>query len=267
MLGRLEYKYLAPTAMLDRIRADLLPFVDRDPVDGMQNQGIYTVRSIYYDTPRFHCYGDKLAGLRVRRKYRIRGYNARDERSVVFLEIKKKYADFIDKHRAAVPARDLASLLETRDIDRYVLANGGGGQARGDAERFLYNYYRRRLTPAALVVYDREAYFGRYDPSLRITCDLRLRTNLRPGLDSLYDEAGLVAAMTSGFIFEVKFHRNALPAWVRSLISRYRLHRMSLSKYTICMDSQPAAHIASAHTGTPFTRALEAASVHGRHRC
>ena len=267
MMGRLEYKFLASTSLADRIRADLLPYVRPDAQHGSQGPGAYTVRSIYYDTPRFHCYDAKLAGLRVRRKFRVRGYDHPHQDSIVFLEIKKKCADFIDKHRAPLLGRDLESLLATRDIDRYVLETDPPEQARRDAERFLYHYYRYHLSPAALVVYDREAYLGKYDSSLRITFDKNLRGSPSPRLAALYDDACLATAISGAFVFEVKFHRNALPGWVRSIISRYRLPRMALSKYTICLDSQPASAISSAHGGTPFTRALKAATVHGRHAC
>lgn len=267
MQGRIEYKFLAPAALLERIRADLKPFVIPDAQEGERGQGSYTVRSIYYDTPRFDCYEAKLAGLRIRRKFRIRGYDRPRHDSIVFLEIKKKQADFIDKHRSPLLARDLVSLLASRDIDRYILQGDGSQRARRDAERFLFHYYRHRLMPAALVVYDREAFFGRYDPSLRITCDVGLRTSLYPPVEALYDEGRLQPAMSGAFVFEVKFHRNALPAWVRSLISRYRLPRMALSKYTICMDSQPITRHAAVHAGNPYARALKAAAVESRHRC
>ncbi|HKQ57333.1 MAG TPA: polyphosphate polymerase domain-containing protein [Candidatus Eisenbacteria bacterium] len=267
MNGRIEYKFLAPTVALDHMRADLLPFVVPDAQEGSAGHGAYTVRSIYYDTPRFECYEAKQAGLRVRRKFRIRGYDRPHAESVVFLEIKKKQSDFIDKHRSPVRATDLESLLVSRDIDRYVVDNGDAHRERRDAERFLYHYYRHHLAPAALVVYDREAYFGKYDRSLRITCDMNLRTCSQPGLESLYDEDCLVAAMTGAFIFEVKFHRNALPSWVRTIISRYRLPRMALSKYAICMDTRSASRRIRPNAATPFARALKAAAGQERPRC
>jgi hypothetical protein len=56
--------------------------------------------------------------------------------------------------------------------------------------------------------------------------------------------------MPGEWIFEVKFFRSALPAFVRSLIHRYRLPRLALSKYAICMESHPPNPIlASWHDG------------------
>jgi hypothetical protein len=176
----------------------------------------------------------------------------------VFLEIKRKYGGFIDKHRARLTHRDLAAFLTSRDIDRYIEGGQPTPQARRDAARFLYHYYRFGLHPACLVVYDREAFYASYDPSLRLTFDKRVRRTLAPTLDDLYDDEHLASAMSRSFIFEVKFFRYSLPGWIRSVISRYRLPRMALSKYTICLDSQPSAALSAVGRGRRVTRRLDA---------
>jgi hypothetical protein len=88
-----------------------------------------------------------------------------------------------------------------------------------------------------LVVYDREAFLGKFDPSLRLTFDKNLRGMIFPSLAMLYDEDCLKSAMPKHFIFEVKFFRGTLPAWVKSILKRYEVPRMALSKFTICLDS------------------------------
>jgi hypothetical protein len=239
MEGRVEYKYLVPNSLQDDIRADLRPFMLADALGGQQRNGEYTVRSIYYDTPRLECYDTKSDGLKDRRKFRIRGYGQPKPDSLVFLEIKRKCAQFIEKHRAPLLHRDLQQFLTSPDLDRYIIQSNGNDKERRDAERFLYHYYRRRLTPAVLVVYDREAFLGRFDPAIRITFDKALRGTPFPLLEDLYDDDGLQPALAHSWIFEVKFFRCALPAFVRSIIRRYQLPRMALSKYAICLDSHP----------------------------
>jgi len=241
MDGRLEYKYLVSNTLLDAIRDDLRPYMLPDPLGGQRRRGEYTVRSIYYDTPRLHCYDTKLDGLKLRRKFRIRGYDDPADDSVVFLEIKKKYASFIEKHRSPLLRKHLEAFLACPDVDRYIIQSSGTTRERRDAERFLYHYYRRGLIPAVLVVYDREAFLGRFDPSLRLTFDKALRRAVFPTLQTLYDDDGLEAAMPNACIFEVKFFRHALPGFLRSIITRYELPRLALSKYTICLDSHPMA--------------------------
>lgn len=240
MAGRIEYKYLAPVAALDDIRADIQPYLAPDPFSETTMGGEYSVRSIYYDTPHFACYREKDDGLKVRKKFRIRGYGTAHDDSVVFLEIKKRCDCEIAKHRAPLLLSDLPAFLAAPDIDRHILGNGGAGQARDDARRFLYHYYRLSLQPAALVVYDREAFFGRFDSSLRVTFDKRLRGHLSPSLSHLHEEEHLSPVMKRFFIFELKFFRRSLPQWASAIVQRYELPRMALSKYALCLDMKNA---------------------------
>jgi SPX domain protein involved in polyphosphate accumulation len=87
-----------------------------------QESGEYTVRSVYYDTPGFHCYQEKMDGVKVRKKFRIRGYNQPAEDSIVFLEIKRKYENFIEKNRAPLLYKDLEALLASPDLDKYIIS-------------------------------------------------------------------------------------------------------------------------------------------------
>jgi len=193
----------------------------------------------------------------VRNKFRIRGYNKPGVDPVVYLEIKKRNSGFIDKHRAPVLRRDLVPLLSSRDIDRYVIASSAMPEARRDAERFLYHYVRFALHPAVLVVYDREAVMARLDPSFRITYDTGLRRTLAPSLGDLYDDGRLESAMNKYFIFELKFFRCALPAWIRAVVARFSLPRMALSKYTICLDTNQSAALCAPGRGRRFARRLD----------
>ena len=238
--GRIEYKYLAPVAAIDDIRDDIQPYLVPDPFSEAAMGGEYTVRSVYYDTRRYACYDEKDSGIMIRNKFRIRGYGVPHEQSVVFLEIKKRCDCVIAKHRAPLRLADLQSFLASPDIDRYVLNLGGLGRARDDARRFLYYYYRLALTPANLVVYDREAFSGRYNSSLRVTFDKRLRGRMTPHLSELHDERNLIPVMKNFFIFEFKFFRRSLPQWASEIITRYQLPRLALSKYALCLDLREA---------------------------
>ena len=222
MSGRIEYKYLAPIAAIDELRADIMPYLVPDPFSEAAMGGEYTVRSIYYDTRDFACYNEKDSGVMVRNKFRIRGYGIPHEKSVVFLEIKKRCDCVIAKNRAPLLLSDLQAFLASSDIDRYIISSGRASRARDDARRFLYYYHRLFLKPAALVVYDREAFSGRFNSSLRVTFDKRLRGQLEPGLDQLHETEQLIPVMKNFFIFELKFFRRALPQWAADIILRER---------------------------------------------
>ena len=236
MGGRIEYKYLVPNELISAIRADIEPYLAPDPFTEAASRGEYSVRSIYYDTPSLACYHEKEAGVEERNKFRIRGYGTDPSESVVFLEIKKRLGPAIDKHRASLRLKDLPAFLEQPDIDRHIFPTAGAPRGRDDARRFLYYYFRLRLHPVVLVVYDREAFFGKYDKSLRVTFDKAIRGRLSPQLRDLHVENGLMPVMRNHFVLELKFFHNSLPQWASALIRRYSLPRMALSKFAMCLD-------------------------------
>lgn len=236
MSSRLEYKFLVPDSHLDTLRRHLSVFVDIDPFAGERECGEYTVRSVYCDTMRSNCYHEKMDGIRVRKKYRIRGYNRRDDDCLLFLEIKRKKVNAIDKNRAPFKWSCLHRIFSSDDIGRHIISLSNNGKETKDAQRFLYHYYAQRLSPAILIVYEREAFYGKFDRSLRITFDKNVRSKPVDAFDHLFDETDLRPARSGYFILEVKFW-GSLPSWLRSIIRQYGLSRLALSKYTICLNS------------------------------
>lgn len=238
MNSRYEYKYLVPNSLIGKIREEISPFVKLDDYAKKQSIGQYTVRSIYYDSPQFSCYKEKIDGIKIRKKYRIRGYNSLSEKSITFLEIKHKNTNCISKSRAPLYYKNVSEILNSKLVNEYVLSFSGNGVEKKDAEKFLYYYYLKNLRPAVLVIYDREAYLGKFDPSLRLTFDKNLRSVIYPDLNQLYDENKVKSTLSNHFIFEVKFY-GSLPLWIKSLLSKYSLDRRALSKYTMSLDKHP----------------------------
>ena len=236
MASRYEYKYLVPNDLIDKIREEVSPFMELDNFAIDHPDGQYTVRSIYYDSPKFECYKEKLDGVKIRNKYRVRGYNNPSGKSITFLEIKHKDTNCISKSRAPLYFSNVAKSLSSRHIEDYVLSFSGNGVEKRDARKFLYYYHLKKLHPAVLVIYDREAFQGKFDNSLRLTFDKNLRSVIYPTLSQLYNEEKAKNIMNNHFILEVKFF-SALPSWIKSLISKYRLNRRALSKYTMSLET------------------------------
>lgn len=237
MDGRNEYKYLVPNALLDTIREEIMPYMQHDPFGEGGGLREYTVRSMYYDTPGYDCYLEKIDGVANRQKYRIRGYGEPNSESMVFLEIKMKRGCLISKHRAPLKHSDLYDFLDSPDVEGKVIPMRGFPGAQDCARRFLYHYFRNRLRPAVLVVYNREAFLGRFDPTLRMTFDKRVRGAVTNDLTDLYSDRDLIMPLPRHFVFEVKFFRGALPAWAQNVITKHSMQRMAVSKYAMCLDS------------------------------
>jgi hypothetical protein len=231
MRYRYERKYLVPNAELDRLRARIQPFVINDPYAPQNQHGIgqYTVRSVYFDTPTFASLYDKWEGYEVRRKLRIRGYDAYAQDNKVFLEVKRKIGDRIWKTRAHVPYKSLQELL-TMGFSNGV-SKDITGHNESEARKFLFNLHRYAYKPVNLITYDREPFQGKFEPGLRITFDKNIRARLWPQLAELYSEAGLRLVWQDHFILEVKYFGEVMPSWIRYIIQEFGLRHEALSKF------------------------------------
>jgi hypothetical protein len=238
-MPRYEYKYLVPGTELDRLRRALAPFVEKDA--HVRDKLDYTVNSIYYDTPTLDFYHEKLAGIQHRKKVRIRGYNLCEDDSRAFLEIKRKDNMAISKSRASVSFRDLGSVLNDGAVVPFPEAEDE------DAARFLYQFRRRNLRPVVLVSYDREAFFQKFDPSVRVTFDKHLRSSAFPRLGDLYGNRHQVSSLHGHFVLEIKFHKG-IPSWLKSALSTFLLEREAVSKYTICVEAHGIQQGRNGHT-------------------
>ncbi|MCF8241547.1 MAG: polyphosphate polymerase domain-containing protein [Melioribacteraceae bacterium] len=233
---RYEYKFLLSNSILPSFMEDLNMYVLPDKYAEDRPNYEYTVRSIYFDTINLEAYHDKLAGIKVRKKFRIRGYNNLDNESICFLEIKRKYESRTWKNRSKLQYKDLGNLIIDKNLEQ-VFVNIDGNIHAINAERFLHNISKRNLMPTVLVVYDRIPLFTKFNTLCRITIDKNLRYQAFPRLASLFDNSKLSPALRNRSILEVKFEKG-FPGWLIRIIQKYQLQRMALSKYTICLDAE-----------------------------
>ncbi|MGH1362708.1 MAG: VTC domain-containing protein [Calditrichia bacterium] len=235
-MARFENKYLVPKARMSELRDFLRSYINVDDFASRCVDNTYTVRSIYYDTSRLRYYNEKIEGLQFRKKLRIRGYDCEQDDSVIFLEIKRKRNSLISKNRAPVYFKNLSQLLETNDIETYAGLQKGKANSLANARKFFYHLNRHSLKPVVKVIYDREAYFYKFNRSLRITFDKNLRGSLFCKSDDLYTEVSTNYPLPEHFILEIK-GRGSYPQWLQYIIGEMAFPLKALSKYTICIDS------------------------------
>ena len=231
-----EYKYLVEKEQLETMRSAIIPFVKFDRFSKDRRFNEYTVRSIYFDSKKLECYNQKIEGIDIRKKIRIRTYNEENKNSMVFLEIKRKYLNSINKDRAPFKYKNMERVMAKKDIDKFILSPKNGKWGYDSARKFFYHIHKGPLFPKALVIYEREAYQCKFNSFLRITLDKKLRSSLNPKIHNIFSEDNIRYALPHYFIFEIKFY-GGLPHWVQSIISLNQLKRLALSKYTICLDS------------------------------
>jgi hypothetical protein len=233
---RYEYKYFVNNSDLDRLRATIMPFMDIDKFAEIGERNQYTVRSIYFDTPRFDFYYEKVEGIKNRKKVRLRGYDKEVGENIVFFEIKRKYDIPIVKYRSPVKFVDALDMFKSRNINGQVLSNDFFPKGNENSKRFFYQVFSNNLRPVVLVVYEREAFQGKWDSTVRLTFDKNLRSKAYPAVEELFEENKLSPALSGNFILEVKFN-NHFPSWLNPVISNFSLRKQSASKYVISMDA------------------------------
>ena len=99
--NRFEIKYQIPLKERDLLIKYIRPFMKLD--SHVQNNHDYEVRSIYFDSYSRHSLFEKKYGIGIRRKLRLRYYPSltKDNRELVFLEIKKKMNENVAKRTAS----------------------------------------------------------------------------------------------------------------------------------------------------------------------
>lgn len=220
---RHEYKYLLTIKDYHELRARLKKVMRLDSFSG-ENNG-YLVRSLYFDDPYDTSYHEKVAGVSMRKKYRIRIYNC-DQRTIK-LEEKIKYIDMVHKNSCIISQQDVMSILEG---DYSNLLNSSD-----PFKQYLYvKFISRILKPKVIVDYFREAYILPYN-RIRVTIDRSLAAG-KPSEDFFNKDAITYRTdLMYAFILEVKYD-NFLPDYLKSILNLYGGTRLAVSKYCLCRE-------------------------------
>lgn len=229
-IRRFEVKYLVHERQLDSIRKSISHFVTSDPFVNSPKQNYYQVSSVYFDDMNLNSYFEKLAGIKLRKKLRIRTYekDVRDK-SKVFLEVKRKDDIIVFKDRVSASLSDAREILESSRYYKLPL-----GDDLKSSHSFISYYLRKRVSPTVLVSYKREPYFDKMNSSFRITLDQDLKAKKVYGLD--FDLDNYRRVIPNYAVVEAKFNR-VMPAWFGMIVREKQLQRVAFSKYCFSVES------------------------------
>lgn len=214
---RHEWKHeLSPgdlPALRSRLRAVARP-------DEHGAEGIYRVRSLYFDTPTDRALREKTDGVNRREKFRLRCYGGF---SLIRLEKKSKLGGLCAKEQTVVSEEEARALLA-----------GDTGWMRSPGRDLVWELYQKmavqRLRPRVIVDYTREAYL--YAPgNVRVTLDTNIRTGLG-STDFLRPDCVTIPA-TEAVVLEVKWDAY-LPDCIRSAVQLEGRRTAAFSKYAMC---------------------------------
>lgn len=184
--------------------------------------GRYEIRSLYFDSLNDKALREKLDGINIREKYRIRLYN--QDTSVIHLERKFK--------QGGLGYKDSTTL--TIDQAQAIAAGDLSWMAESSDEVILGFHTRIRnegLMPKAIVDYTREPFV--FSPgNVRVTLDYNIRTALRC-TDFLNFRCTTIPVPESPCILEVKWD-NFLPDVIRNTVQLGDRHSTAYSKYAAC---------------------------------
>ena len=216
---RHEWKHVINMADLAAIRARLRAVAEPDPhaVDGR-----YLIRSLYFDNARDKALREKIDGVNMREKFRIRYYNF--DTSVIHLEKKSRHSGLGSKFSDDLTAEETQAIVDGR-LD-WMLESG-----RPLVQELYCKMRGQGLKPKTIVEYTREPY--RYRPgNVRVTFDYDIRTGLQC-TDFLNPDCVTVPAGDAGIIMEVKWDEY-LPDIIRDAVWMPGRRETVFSKYAQC---------------------------------
>ena len=219
---RHELKYAIGYGDYLAMRARLKAIMSPDP--HATADGVYRIRSIYFDNSDDKALREKTDGVAKREKFRIRYYN--DDFSFITLEKKMKIDNLCLKYDARITEEECRRLL---DGDRFWMR-----ESPEELVRELYakmNY--QRLRPRVLVSYVREPYIYRAG-NVRVTFDSDVRTTLfhREFLTETVSDISATDTPQDR-ILEVKYDA-FLPQIIQDIIQVPGIRQQAFSKYGAC---------------------------------
>lgn len=237
---RREFKYLLPASVVPYVRAAARSVCAMDAYAGAD--GLYTIRSLYFDTDRYALFWANDREAPDRFKVRVRHYPSTGPGGPVFLEVKRRMQDVIHKSRGLLPGIAWAPLLENPGmLQTLELAP----KYRPAVERFLTLMHTYQLKPVMMVEYEREAYFSQVDEYARLTFDLHVRCQpvetlsmeCDPTRWRYVDHPYRTRTFDPMTLLELKFS-GAPPLWMARMVHKLELERHTFSKYGYSVSDQ-----------------------------
>lgn len=217
---RHELKYRIDEPQLAVIRARLEALMQYDP--HVEN-GLYTIRSMYFDNYANRCFYENESGTDPREKYRIRIYNADDSR--ISLECKRKERGKTAKTSCILSMKDYDTILNDASLERI-------GESPELLRKFIVLIRTQRFRPATIVEYERTPFIYRVG-NVRVTLDQNIRSSTH--FSGFFDEnLPTRQILAKGqHLLEVKYDE-LLPEFIKEALQLGNLQQTAFSKYYLC---------------------------------
>ena len=211
-----EISYIDLLAIRARLQAIARP--DTHAIGGK-----YLIRSLYFDNLFDKALREKVDGVNMREKFRIRYYNG-DPSKIIHLEKKSKLNGLGTKYFAPLTMAEAQSIVDGK-IDWMI-------DSPHSLVRELYcKMHNQGIAPKTIVDYTREPFI--YGPgNVRVTFDYDIRTGLSC-TDFLNPDCVTIPAGDAPIILEVKWDAY-LPSIIRDAVQTPGRRVGAFSKYAQC---------------------------------
>ena len=190
--------------------------------DANAKDGRYVIRSLYFDNLSDKALREKLDGVNLREKFRIRYYNGNTDQ--IFLEKKSKKNGLGTKDRAQISAEEAQKIIDG-DLAWMISSD------RPLVQELYVKMNSQGLRPKTIVDYTREPFI--YGPgNVRVTLDYNIRTGLLC-TDFLNPDCVTIPAGDGETVLEVKWDEY-LPAFIRDAVQLPGRQISAFSKYATC---------------------------------
>ena len=219
MKYRHEWKHVINYADMLTLRSRLSVVMKRDK---HAIGGAYQIRSLYFDTLSDKALQEKIDGVNIREKFRIRYYNG--DTSFIVLEKKSKINGLCAKESCQVTKEEAQKIVD-----------GALGWMTENGKSLCMELYSKMLSqglkPKTIVEYTRDPFV--FPPgNVRVTIDYNIRTGAFR-TDFLNPETLTLPAGNSPIILEVKWDEY-LPDIIKDVVTIPGCRASAFSKYAQC---------------------------------
>ena len=184
--------------------------------------GLYHIRSLYFDDLHDTALYEKIDGVNLRDKYRLRYYNG--DTSYIVLERKSKINGLCSKKSVPISIHDAALLSGNRIVSVDELESP-------EVQKLYAEMQCKGLCPKTIVDYTRIPFT--YGPgNVRVTIDYDIRCGVLT-TDFLNPNCTTVPVPDSPIILEVKWDE-FLPEVIRDAVALPNRRVTAFSKYAVC---------------------------------
>ncbi|MCF0238819.1 MAG: polyphosphate polymerase domain-containing protein [Sphaerochaetaceae bacterium] len=190
--------------------------------DEHATNGIYEVRSLYFDTLSDKALREKIDGVNIREKFRIRYYN--DDTSYIVLEKKSKLNGLCAKQSCQINKEEAQKIID-----------GNLGWMQKSEKPLCQELYSKMLSqglkPKTIVHYTRDPFV--FAPgNVRVTIDYNIRTGMFR-TNFFNPETITLPIENTPIVLEVKWDQY-LPDIIKDAVTIPGRHVSAFSKYEQC---------------------------------